>query len=147
MLGTPLGHPDFVESHLERVAHKQQFLVEGGPTSKDTRQDCGGAWRICCRSTQISATRQCKKQQHYLFFGGLVLRSAIRTRIAAFWASWSDCLPMIQARHPTVAAQLLRQLEGLPASPTSQEAAMARREFCGVRATNVEADGGRRKSY
>ena len=45
--------------------------------------------------------------------GGLGLRSALRTRVAAFWASWSDCLSMIRARHPIVAAELVRQLQGV----------------------------------
>ena len=57
---------------------------------------------------------------------------ALRTRVAAFWASWSDCLPMIRARHPIVAAEWVRQLEGVPASPTLHEAATARRELTGV---------------
>ena len=34
-----------------------------------------------------------------------------RTRAAGFWA---DCLPMIEARHPEVAAQIVTQLEGEP---------------------------------
>ena len=33
--------------------------------------------------------------------GGLGLRSALRTRFAAYWASWADALPMITARTPT----------------------------------------------
>ena len=39
----------------------------------------------------------------------LGLRSAWRSRVAADWASWADCLPMIHARHPHVAAELLEQ--------------------------------------
>ena len=32
--------------------------------------------------------------------GGLGLRSEVRTSLSAFWASWADCLPMVQKRHP-----------------------------------------------
>ena len=39
---------------------------------------------------------------------------------------------MIRARHPSVAAELVRQLEGVPASQTLHEAAMTRRELTGV---------------
>ena len=35
-----------------------------------------------------------------LSLGGLGLRSAMRMREFAFWASGADCLPMIRARHP-----------------------------------------------
>ena len=39
-----------------------------------------------------------------LRFGGLGLRCATRLAPAAYWASWCDCLPMIQQRHPGLAA-------------------------------------------
>ena len=42
-----------------------------------------------------------------LSLGGLGLRSARRTCVAAYWASWADALPMIQERHPTVADQIV----------------------------------------
>ena len=35
--------------------------------------------------------------------GGLGLRSAVRGRIAAYWASWADTLPRIRERHPRIA--------------------------------------------
>ena len=35
------------------------------------------------------------------------LGSAQRIRQAATWASWADCLEMVQARHPTVAAAMI----------------------------------------
>ena len=67
-----------------------------------------------------------------LCLGGLGLRSAWRSRVAAHWASWADCLPMIHARHPDVAAQLLGQLEGHPETPCLQEAAATLRSLDGV---------------
>ena len=44
--------------------------------------------------------------------GGLGLRSAVRSRVAAHWASWADCLPMVQKRHPQVAGIMLQGLNG-----------------------------------
>ena len=40
------------------------------------------------------------------------MRCAARTSKNAYWASWSDSLAMIRRRHPTVAGQLVDQLEG-----------------------------------
>ena len=34
--------------------------------------------------------------------------------MAGFWARWADCLPMVEARHPDVAAQVIAQLEAHP---------------------------------
>ena len=45
-----------------------------------------------------------------LRLGGCGLRSALRTAPAAYWASWADTLPMIQARHPEVAQCFYEQL-------------------------------------
>ena len=42
--------------------------------------------------------------------GGLGLRSAVRSRVVE--ASWADCLPMVQKRHPQVASILLEGLNG-----------------------------------
>ena len=42
--------------------------------------------------------------------GGLSLRSAFASRKAAHWASWADCLEMIQKRHPDIAASVLEGL-------------------------------------
>ena len=44
--------------------------------------------------------------------GGLGLRSASRTAFGAFWASWADALPMIQARLPVMANAVMEALEG-----------------------------------
>ena len=35
------------------------------------------------------------------------MRSTSRTRKAGFWASWADCSPMIEARHPEVATKVI----------------------------------------
>ena len=43
---------------------------------------------------------------------GLGLRSAVRSREAVDWASWADCLPTVQKRHPQVAGIMLQRLNG-----------------------------------
>ena len=44
--------------------------------------------------------------------GGLGIRSAFRSRESAHWASWADCLAMVKARHPVVAARIVEELGG-----------------------------------
>ena len=72
-----------------KSSHGQQFSLHG----------CGSVSVPHCSWTQ------CK-------LGGTGLRSAERTRIAAYWASWADSLAMIRQRHPDVAEQLVQELEG-----------------------------------
>ena len=38
------------------------------------------------------------------------LRSAVRTNPTAHWASWADCLPTFQKRHPGVARMIITRL-------------------------------------
>ena len=45
-----------------------------------------------------------------LAFGGIGLRSAVRTVTAAYWASWGDSLEMIAQRHPRVSEVFVREL-------------------------------------
>ena len=42
-----------------------------------------------------------------LSLGGLGLTSAVRSRVAAYWSSWADCLKMIKDRHPVVAETII----------------------------------------
>ena len=65
-----------------------------------------------------------------LSMGGLGLRSATRTSQPAFWASWADCLAMIRARHPDVAALILLRMQGPDTPPTLAAAAPAARCLC-----------------
>ena len=43
-----------------------------------------------------------------LQFGSI--RSAFRSRESAHWGSWADCLAMVKARHPVVAARIVGEL-------------------------------------
>ena len=58
-------------------------------------------------------------------YGGLGLRSAAADRHAAYWASWLDTLPAIQARSPQIAAHLRRALAEPHASGSTAVAAAA----------------------
>ena len=50
----------------------------------------------------------------------------------ACWASWADVPPMIQARHPTVAALMVQHLEGESWSPSMQAASRAATRLEGI---------------
>ena len=56
-------------------------------------------------------------------YGGLGLRSAIRAAPAAYWASWMDCFPMLNAGHLNAAERFLAALEqSFPSEyPSTQE--------------------------
>ena len=47
--------------------------------------------------------------------GALGLTSAHRTRFAAHWASWADCLRTVKERHPVIAEMMIRHLQKGPA--------------------------------
>ena len=72
-------------------------------------------WQRLCQITGIdegtvlASSRQVASLP--LSMRGLGLRSAQRTSVAAHWASWADAVGMIQNRHPTVAATIVRALE------------------------------------
>ena len=65
-----------------------------------------------------------------LAMGGLGLRSAVKLRHAAHWASWADAIQMIAERHPEIAGTIVRAIH-------------TEHEVPGVQAivTSVEADG------
>ena len=67
-----------------------------------------------------------------LSMGGLGLWSAVRVRSPAYWASWADCLPMMQARHLRVVAKILAELGDRSASPCLEEAGRAAWDLMGV---------------
>ena len=99
--------------------------VEGFARAHDA-----GLWQ-CLSSILHIDPAQCEETVRHaacmpLSLGGMGLRSALRTRALAFWASWSDCLPMIQAR------TLVNELEGFPLTPVLGEAASTARELVGV---------------
>ena len=94
-----------------------------------------GLWQCFCRLLDISP------DQHHVTrtmttlpvaLGGLGLRSARRTSRAAYWASWADCLQMIQERQPELAAQVELSLEEGVDTPALHAAASCAIELIGV---------------
>ena len=147
ILGTPLGHPDFVRASLEsKSASHQRFLdripllqdvqaswllvhcaaaranymtrvVEPGATQEFSTRNDAALWNCLCQIMQIPTTQLDDVRETAstpMKLGGLGLRSARRISDAANWASWADCLPMIQQRHPRIAALFVAQLSGQP---------------------------------
>ena len=99
-----------------------------------------GLWQCLCTIMDVPAdgdpvTRATASLP--LSLGGLGLRSAQRTREAAYWGSWSDTLPMILARHPVVASLLVRHLEGDSWSPSLRAASQAATELDGLQGFEV----------
>ena len=47
-----------------------------------------------------------------LTLGGVGVGCALRIRDAAHWGSWADCLEMVRARHPQVAEDIIRGMQG-----------------------------------
>ena len=79
-----------------------------------------GVWTCMCALLDINITdeediRSCANLP--LVLGGVGLRSATRTIVSAYWASWADCLPMMFAKHLEVAFQIVQKLEGHLDSP------------------------------
>ena len=92
-------------------------------------------WQCLCSILQVDPSQADVVRETAtvpLSLGGLGLRSAQRTSIPAFWASWADSLAMIRQRHPDVAAQLVHELERHPEGPCLQAAADAARYLHGV---------------
>ena len=73
-------------------------------------------WRCLCAVLEIPQDlcpiTAREASSHPLALGGIGLRSAVRTSMAAYWASWGDSLEMIAQRHPEVAEVVVHELAG-----------------------------------
>ena len=162
VLGTPIGHHDYVLQMLSTIQDKHRVLLMQFPQCQISSQFfcCSftalqhvnhyirvvrpnlvdnfaqshdqGLWQCLCTIMDVPAdgdpvTRATANLPFSL--GGLGLRSAQRTREAAYWASLSDTLPMIHARHPVVANLLVRHLDGDSWSPSLRAASQAATEL------------------
>ena len=138
VLGAPIGHPVFVAAQLSAVA--EHPLMPDLQSAWLLLLHCAGAratyflrvvnpeaaldyatlhdermWSCLCRLLDMSpnlcdcVAKQCATLP--LVLGGLGLRSAVRTRLPAHWASWADCLPMIKESHPEVAVEGLQRVD------------------------------------
>ena len=72
-----------------------------------------------------------------LSLGWLGLRSATRTREAAYWASGADCLFMVRNRHPVVVHRILDALNRMDALESTRSAAVAAHHLAGVEGFEV----------
>ena len=90
-------------------------------------------WRGLCTILEVPTTACSRNARDVsslpLSLGGLGLRSATRTRVSAYWASWADTLPMVQSRHPQIADIMVYQLEGVTESPCMGAASSAAAEL------------------
>ena len=90
-------------------------------------------WRVLCTILEVPTTACSRNARDLsslpLSLGGLGLRSAIRARVSAYWASWADTLPMMQSRHPQIADIMVYHLEGVTESPCLGAASSAAAEL------------------
>ena len=124
VLGSPVGHDEFIRVKLMKKVTEHQTLLERIPLVSDVQS----AWLLllCCAATRANYWLRTVRPDLTLQFatahdhdvlvclgrilevpvrsfesdetvslplskGGLGLRSAVRSRVAAHWASWADC--------------------------------------------------------
>ena len=164
VLGTPLGHVDYVETQLRDRLEDHQVLLNRIPEVQDLQAvwalllHCAsaranfmlrvirpelvrgyaeghdrGIWTCLCKLLG----RSCELASVPLSLGGLGLRSATRTREAAYWASWADCLFMVRKRHPVVADRILDALNNMDDVESTRSAAVAAHHLSGVEGFEV----------
>ena len=123
VLGTPLGHEEFVKSQLQRKLQDQSLLLQRIEAVPDLQ--CARLMLLFCACQGklfppsgsprlFRGVRPATRRRHLASFlavdqqtrdlaslpcrlGGLGLRSATRGAPAAHWASWADSLPMVDS--------------------------------------------------
>ena len=148
---TPLGHPSFVEGHLEKKAAEQRTLlgrislvpdlqsaraiyllrvVEPQAVAEYARVRDDGTWNCLCHILHMSpeqgADTRSSANLRALSLGCWGCAAA-RVSVVASWASWADCLPMVQTSRggqpvPGEAGGLARHPHSLWASSSSKGA-------------------------
>ena len=140
VLGVPIGTPEFVQEFLAKKGREQEILLQRIPWVNDPQAAwlillmCGSTranfWlravapdltaefaghhdaRACARSWEFRlGPPKLRWLSLALSAGGLGLTSARRTRTAAHWASWADCLRIVRQRHPDVAELMITHLQ------------------------------------
>ena len=94
------------------AARANFFLRSVGPDdSEEAQAHDEGVWRCFSRIMGLSPSCDARIQASLpLCEGGLGLRSAMKSRPAAHWASCADALKMIKQRHPGVADTIVSSL-------------------------------------
>ena len=86
-------------------------------------------WRCFCELVGVApaapaaSVRACTSLP--LAAGGLGLRSVVRLRHAAHWASWADTIKMVQERHPEVVDVNVRAVEASTRRPALEQSIVA----------------------
>ena len=134
VLGSPVGHDEFIKAKLMSKVTEHQTLLERIPLVRDVQSAwllllfCAATrannWLRTVRPRSDSSVRDAHDHDVLVCLsrllevpvetialndtmslplskGGLGLRSAVRSREAAHWASWADCLPMDSEEAPT----------------------------------------------
>ena len=161
VLGTPLGHEEFVVSCFASM-QTTQFCWTGSLLW----MICSPVGHSCCivlQPEQHFQSVSCDLKAHVnlprcmmqdcgdafadcwivapaiqdvctlpLVLGGLGLRSAVRTRAPSFWASWADTLHMIHLRHPAVADEIVSGTSDPGDCPTFHSLARVTRDPAGL---------------
>ena len=166
ILGTPIGHPEYVRIFLVGLTDEHQTLLNRISLVGDVQ----AVWLLLVHCAAARATyslrcvdpaavegfarrhdqdmMECLSSILHTNFvdwsdeardiatlpmslGGLGVRSAVRTSRPAHWASWADCLAMVQERHPDVASLLVSQLAH-PTTPCLQAVARVARDLTEV---------------
>ena len=162
ILGTPVGHPDFVRNHLVDLVEEQHVLLERTPMLQDVQ----GAWLLLvhCASARANYVVRCVRPEAVAQYARvhdanlweclsrilqfesttgegtrdvatlpLVLGGlGLRSAERTRASAYWDCMPMIKERHPMVAELFVGSLEGVPDTPHLREAAEAARSLRGV---------------
>ena len=137
-----------LQSGVFNAGHAGPCVLDAGPSARANyqlrvmRPECvlefarahdENMWRGLCTILEVPTTACSRNARDLsslpLSLGGLGLRSATKTRVSAYWASWADTLPMVQSRHPQIADIMVCQLEGVTESPCMGAASSAAAEF------------------
>ena len=136
VLGSPLGHPSFIQQFLRKKALPDvqsawslllhcasKSTASGGllsPMQLLSLPICtiNGSGIVCVNCFTSTLNRnEVIHSASSVRIGWIGPRNAARTSVSAYWASWADTLPMIRARHGAVADLFVRELEGELESP------------------------------
>ena len=102
VLGTPLGHPDFVARHLQRVEQEQQILLDRIPSMSDVQS----AWLLLLHCASARANYQLR----------IVHPTAVEGFARAHDAGLWQCLSSILHIDPAQCEETVRDAARMPLS-------------------------------
>ena len=147
LLGTPFGHAAYAQGQLARLSTSHDVLLERIQAVPDlqvawlllkfcaARANCNLRvahpdlarpfaeqhdaieWRCLQRLVGIEGDSLTEDMARLPLSFGLGLRSAVRTSPAPHWASWADCFPTLQERHPGVGRLIVTRLSDNAGDP------------------------------